>query len=67
MNIWYILVIDIVTITKNIAVFIFNLTVFLLPFGFILEKFGVCLKQETIIRTIIWELNETYQLDVMAT
>ena len=51
----------------NIAVFIFNLAVFLFPFGMIPDTFGVCLKQETIMQTMILESNETYQLDVMET
>ena len=32
----------------NMAAFIFNLAAFLLPLGLLLERFGVCLKQEII-------------------
>ena len=59
----------------NIAVFICNTSstilqsklFFWFPFGLVLERFFVWLNQGTVMQTMIWGLNETYQLDVTAT
>ena len=40
---------------------------YLFPFGLVLEKFAVWFKHGTLMQTMIGELNETYQLEVMAT
>ena len=70
MNTWYIQARDTDECSRfymqyKFAIFLSKLSIFF-TIGLVLEKIGISFKYETIIRTMTWELNKTYQLEVMA-